>query len=312
MKIACSPEIFSELAFLKAPYQVEAVNLNSFRLARKIKDFDLLVISWPSSGPLFWLRVGLILARSQKLAIFGNLQETDFKLSYLDTKLLLRARRIIYPNLESVRHGSLSPIYWKAPEKFREIPYGVNLEEYVPKDSFRPSENAVVEKFKAIINFVTKKVIKKDRLNILVAGKNPEEWRDIFTPERVGGRIIYFNGQEEETIKRVKSYQEGDVLVIPENEEGKTAQEIIEALACGLVVVAPRGGRLNNIFDHDKQGLFFKPKDSKDLLEKIAVLCGDEEKREAMALAARKLAENHYGKKQREDKINQIIKELEK
>ena len=78
------------------------------------------------------------------------------------------------------------------------------------------------------------------------------------------------------------------------------------------MVVAPRGGRLNNIFDHDKQGLFFKPKDSKDLLEKIAVLCGDEEKREAMALAARKLAENHYGKKQREDKINQIIKELEK
>ncbi len=312
MKIACSQEASVEVNFVKHLYETETINFNSFLFLKKIKDFDLFFITWPEKKSLFWLSAGLFLYRSKKLVIFAELQKSNYKLSFLDKKILLRANRIICSSLEGARHGTLTPIYWKAPEKFREISYGVDLEKYAPRESLRPSENSVIAKFKTIINFVTKKVIKKGLPNILIASDHYEEWQEFLTSEEIKARILFFNKEEKELIKKIKSYQEADIFVAPEDEGVETSHQITEAFACGLVVLAPRDSRLNNIFDHDKQGLFFKPGDRKDLAEKISTLCSDEEKREAMSREARKLAENRYNKKQREGKIIQIIKELEK
>lgn len=312
MRIACSSETFVELASVRHLFETEVQDLNSFRFFRQIKNFDLLFTTWPTEQKTFWLRTTLAFYQSKKLVIFVNLQETNYRLSVSDKKLLFRANRIICPNLESVRHGSLSPIYWKAPEKFREIPFGVDLKKYSPRESFFPSQNPVVAKFKAMINLVTKKVIKKGIPNILISCHDQADWQDIFETDRIKGRILYFDGSEGDQITRVKAYQEADIFVVPKNEGPETIQQIIEALACGLVIVAPRSARLNNVFNHDQEGLFFKSGDNHDLIERIAILCHDEEKREKMARAARKLAETHYDKKQREEKVLQIIKELEK
>lgn len=311
MRIACSSETFVELASVRHLFETEVQDLNSFRFFRQIKNFDLLFTTWPTEQKTFWLRTTLAFYQSKKLVIFVNLQETNYRLSVSDKKLLFRANRIICPNLESVRHGSLSPIYWKAPEKFREIPFGVDLKKYSPRESFFPSQNPVVAKFKAMINLVTKKVIKKGIPNILISCQNQKDWQEVFD-DQVKGRIIFFDGSEGDQITRVKAYQEADIFVVPKNEGPETIQQIIEALACGLVIVAPRSARLNNVFNHDQEGLFFKSGDNHDLIERIAILCHDEEKREKMARAARKLAETHYSKKQREEKVLQIIKELEK
>jgi len=311
MRIVCSSETFAELASVRHLFETEVQDLNSFRFFRQIKNFGLLFTTWPTEQKTFWLRTTLAFYRTKKLVIFVNLQEANYRLSANDKKLLFRANRIICPNLESVRHGSLSPIYWKAPEKFREIPFGVDLKKYSPRESFFPSQNPVVAKFKAMINLVTKKVIKKGIPNILISCQNQKDWQEVFD-DQLKGRILFFNGPEDDQITRVKAYQEADIFVVPKNEGPETIQQIIEALACGLVIVAPRSARLNNVFNHDQEGLFFKSGDNHDLIERIAILCHDEEKREKMARAARKLAETHYDKKQREEKVLQIIKELEK
>lgn len=312
MRIVCSAKVYPEISFASGLFQITETKISSYQFLKKVKSFDLIILSWPEKESLFWLRFISSVFPAKKIIVFANLQEANFKLSSYDKKILLSANRIICPNLESIRHGSLSPIYWKAPEKFREIPYGVDSEKYRPKESFLPSENQTVAKFKEIINYVTKKVIRKGLANILISCSNQNEWRDIFNEERLQGKVIYFNWQEDDLIKRVKNYQEGDILVIPKNEGEETVRQIVEALACGLVILAPRSGRLSNVFDHDKQGLFFKPGDHEDLLEKLALLCDDENKREQMSLAARKLADKYYNREQREKKICQIIRELEK
>ena len=312
MRIACSPEVFEELMPTRHLYETEIQDLNSFWFFRQVKNFDLIFIAWPTEQKTFWLRAILSFYRSKKLVIFVNLQEAVYKLSSADKQLLFRANRIICPNLESARHGSLSPIYWKAPEKFREIPFGVDLKKYSPRESFFPSQNPVVAKFKAILNLVTKKVIKKGIPNILISCQDSADWQEVFDTDRIKGRILYFDGKETDQIKRLKDFQEADIFVAPKNEGPETVRQIIEALACGLAIIAPRGARLNNVFNHDKEGLFFKPDDNNDLIERITILCNDEEKREAIARASRKLAETHYDKKQREEKVLQIIKELEK
>ncbi|MFZ4648146.1 MAG: glycosyltransferase family 4 protein [Patescibacteria group bacterium] len=311
MKIACNTEVFSDLDFAKNIYEITPIDISSFYLFKNIKNFGLVLTNWPSKKNLFWLHITLFLFPSKKLAIFTYPQEINYKLSILDKKLLLRANRIICPNLESARHGGLSMIYWKSPEKFREIPYGVDLNKYLPRESLRPSTNEIVTKFKEIINFVTKKVIKKGLPNILISCNNTEDWFEILTNERIDGRIKYFDNQEEDSIRILKNYQESDIFVVPKIEGENTIKQIIEALSCGLAIIAPRVAKVTSIFDHDKHGLFFKPHDNEDLLEKINCLCNNEEKREMMSSAARKLAENRYSKNQRENKILQIIKELD-
>lgn len=311
MRIACSSETFEELTPVRHLFETEIQTLNSFRFFRQINNFDLVFTTWPTAQKTFWLRTILALYRAKKLVVFINLQEASYQLSWSDKKLLFRANRIICPDLESIRHGSLSPIYWKTPEKFREIPFGVDLKKYSPRESFFPSQNPVVAKFKAMINLVTKKVIKKGIPNILISCQNPKDWQEVFDGQ-VKGRIIFFDNSENDQTKRGKAYQEADIFVVPQNEGPETTRQIIEALACGLAIIAPRGARLNNVFNHDQEGLFFKPGDNNDLIERIAILCHDEEKREKMARAARKLTENRYDKKRREEKVLQIIKELEK
>lgn len=311
MRIACSPEIFEELTPVRHLYETEIQNLNSFGFFRQVKNFDLIFTTWPREQKTFWLRTILSFYCSKKLVIFANLQEANYQLLSADKKILFRANRIICPHLESVRHGSLSPIYWKAPEKFREIPFGVDLKKYSPRESFFPSQNPVVAKFKAILNIVTKKVIRKGVPNILISCSDQRDWQEVFE-NQAKGRIIFFDWQESDQIKRVKAYQEADIFVVPKNEGPETIRQIIEALACGLAIIAPRSARLNNVFNHEQEGLFFKSGDNQDLIERITILCNDEEKRETMNKAARKLAETHYSKKQREEKVLQIIKELEK
>lgn len=310
MNIVCNPEILPELKPIMHLYETKTDNLHSLRFIKKIKDYDLVVTNWPGQKKSLYLRIALALYPQKKLVIFVNLQESSFKLSRRDIKLFLRADRIICSNLESARHGSLAKIYWKAPEKFRETPYGIDLKKYSPRDSFLPSENEIVAKFKAMINIVTKKVIKKGLPTILVSAKDVKDWQDILNNEHLNGKVIYSDYYETDIIKKVKELQSADIFVVPINEGPETICQIIQALACGLVVVAPRSTRLINVFDHGKQGLLFKANDNNDLIQRILNLCKDEEKRESMSRESRKLAETRYDKKQRDEKIQQIFKEL--
>lgn len=311
MKISCSLEAKKEIEFLTPLYEIEARDFSSFRSLKKLKESKLFFVSWPNQKSLFWLKLALRFNHSGKLIVFCDNQEKDFRLSSQDKNLLFRANRIICPSLENARHGSLALIYWKTPEKFREINYGVNLQEYSPRTSLQPSSSPIIAKFKEMVNFVTKKIIKKGLPNILVAGKT-EDCRDFLENSGIRGRFEYFNYEETDRIKKIKIYQNADIFLVPDKTGDGQVHKIIEALACGLCILAPRSGKLSNTFDHDKQGLFFKPGDHEDLLEKLALLCNDEEKREEMSRLARKLAEGRYDEKRRSEKIKTIVKELEK
>ena len=312
MKIVCDAELLPSLTTIKSLYSLTPLNFASFSAFREIRAANLVIAGWPTRKSIFWLRISLLLYPSKKLLVFTRPQEISEKISPFDKKFLLRANRIICPNLENARRDSLALIYWRAPEKFREIPQGIDLEKYSQKESYKPSTNETIAKFKAIINFVTKKVIKKGLPSILIICTDQEEWQEIIGNNRLQGNIFYFNQEESDQIKKIKSYQEADILVVTSNQGDSTTNNIIEGLACGLAIIAPRNPNLNNLFSHDQQGLFFKPNDHEDLIEKINLLCGDEEKREKMSRESRKLAENKYNKKQRDLKILQIIKELEK
>jgi glycosyltransferase involved in cell wall biosynthesis len=69
---------------------------------------------------------------------------------------------------------------------------------------------------------------------------------------------------------------------------------IVEALACGVPVIAPRLGAMAEIIEHGRTGLFFRPGDAVDLAEKVRWLWSHEEEARKMGLQARKTYEDRY------------------
>ena len=78
---------------------------------------------------------------------------------------------------------------------------------------------------------------------------------------------------------------------------------LIEALACGLPVIASDLPGVRGVFEDKKQGLLIKRNNILDLQEKINYLLEDEETRQDMSIEARKLAVKKYDQNLIADKI---------
>ena len=59
-----------------------------------------------------------------------------------------------------------------------------------------------------------------------------------------------------------------DLLIVPSHYEN-FGNIIIEGLACGIVIIAARTGGIKNLIQNNHSGLFFEPKDYKELAAKI-------------------------------------------
>ncbi len=81
-----------------------------------------------------------------------------------------------------------------------------------------------------------------------------------------------------------------DVVVAPYHAAGNfyfSPLKVVEALACGRPVVAPRLGQLGDLVEHGKTGLLYEPGDAADCRRAIARLIDDPAGRLAMGRAAR-------------------------
>jgi glycosyltransferase involved in cell wall biosynthesis len=83
-----------------------------------------------------------------------------------------------------------------------------------------------------------------------------------------------------------------DVFVFPSLSEG-LGVALLEAMACGLPVVARRVGGIVDIVEDHRSGLLVTPRDATAIAEAIGALADDEERRRQIANAARvRVAEN--------------------
>ena len=85
-------------------------------------------------------------------------------------------------------------------------------------------------------------------------------------------------------------YQRANVFVLPSLNEGMS-NVMLEALACGLPVVATDTGGTKELLTDELNGLVVKMKDTDDLAEKIEKLILSSELQGKMSLESRKLAE---------------------
>jgi glycosyltransferase involved in cell wall biosynthesis len=88
-------------------------------------------------------------------------------------------------------------------------------------------------------------------------------------------------------------YQESDVCVLTSDEEG-TPNVLLEAMACGLPVVATRVGGVPDIIRHNENGFLVDRADTGEMVDSLLKLVNNPALREEMGSRARSFIEvNH-------------------
>jgi glycosyltransferase involved in cell wall biosynthesis len=127
----------------------------------------------------------------------------------------------------------------------------------------------------------------RDDAHLVVIGKPKEKSRIPGLIERLGldGHVTFVSGVTTERI--VELYAEAQVAVVPSLYEGFSLPAI-EAMACGVPVVATTGGALPEVVGtHDESGLLVPPNDPSALAVELLRVLGDEQLRARVGTAGR-------------------------
>lgn len=315
------------------------------QLLTKLGRFDYIYLHYPFFGAseLIWLFKTF--NKRTKLIIHYHM-EVDFdspllKLAAVPAKLVRdslfkKADKIVCSSLDYLKSNSLNNFYKKYPEKFVEIPFGIDLEKFKPNILKSEAENSLVAASQNIIRFVTDTFINHHQLSVLFVGgldrahyfKGVDKLISAFSRIKNEKFILKIAGEGElraqyETLalelgikdrvkflgklsghELIKAFQEAAVLVLPSiNKNEAFGLVLIEAMACGTPVIASRLPGVRSVFNDQQEGYLIEPGDISDLQNKLELILNDEKQRESMSRAARKLVETKYDLKLMETKI---------
>ncbi len=193
------------------------------------------------------------------------------------------------------------------------LPNGVDL------DKFKPVENLTQKKalrrelnlpLEDKIIFTSSRLAKKNNLAVLiqavkllseqnlpvrlvVAGAGPLEKRlkNLVNKINLGHQVVFLNHLSHD--KLTAYYQAADIFVRPSLSEGQGIS-FLEAMACGLPVIAsPVGGIVDFLTDR-KTGLFCQPDDPRALADKIKLLFSDNSLTQNIKDSALELVKQNY------------------
>ncbi len=254
--------------------------------------------------------------------------------------LLSQAETIVCASLDYVKSSSIKKYYFKHKEKFQEIPFGIDIKKFQPKLINQKQKNKSLAKAQAIIRYVNDKFIKRD-LNLLfvggldqahyfkgievllealflttkrnwklkIIGDGNRKWRyeEQAKNLKLDNKVEFLGRLEEKEL--IRAFQNADLFILPSiNNNEAFGIVLIEALACGVPVIASNLPGVRRVFTPNKEGLLTEPQDSHDLQKKIDFVLNHEDLRRKMAIAARELAEEKYDLKKMEDRLNKLFK----
>ncbi len=131
-----------------------------------------------------------------------------------------------------------------------------------------------------------------DTVRLIVVGDGPlrtHYQRQV--PEDIAGSIAWVGRVNWD---RPRYFASADVLCTP-CERASFGMVLLEAMSCGVPVVASRISGFQLVMEHDRQGLFISnPKDATGFADGITSLLDDPQRRECMARAGRHTAVTQY------------------
>lgn len=244
----------------------------------------------------------------------------------LEKSLFKRADKIIVSSLDYAKTGSFSKYYKKFQDKISELSFGVDIDVFKP----RLKEKSQLPYFKQaqdLVKTITQKIINRNkiqilfvggldqahyfkglnillqalakldkylwRLNIVGDGDLKEEYLKSCAKLNIEDSVKFKGRLSEEEL--IDYYQNSHFLVLPSiNAHEAFGLVLIEALACGLPVIASHLAGVRSVFSHKQEGLQVQVNSVDDLKNKIEFLFNNPETLEEMSYKARQLAVLKY------------------
>jgi len=290
---------------------VEALDLRQFRigtllhLVGLIRRHQIEVVHWNFYHPLFngylWalsvLRPGIEHYFTDHVSRPATGPGTDGQ-----GRLKSKLKRILasrYHKVLCISDFVLAQVRESTGPQAARIHYFINTDRFKPDPSVRRDVRlalGVGEEFVAVIvahlikdkgTDVALKALAElpDQMVLWIVGEGPERWNLEALAHDLGlGQRVRFLGPKR-NVEPVM--QAADCGLCPSVWAEAAGLVILEALACGLPVVASRIGGIPEFVEDGRNGLLFTPGDHRELADRIRRLCDDPELRHRMGQQAR-------------------------
>jgi glycosyltransferase involved in cell wall biosynthesis len=214
------------------------------------------------------------------------------------------ARRM--PRILTVSSSSAADIvadHGVDPDRIRIVPVGVDPERFRPMPDVArvpgrimttASADVAMKGLTHLLEALAKLRTERPDVELVVVGKPVAEGPVARTLDRLGlhDAVRFVSGVSDERI--VELYAESEVAVVPSLYEGFSLPAI-EAMACGVPVIATTGGALPEVVGGDgRSAALVPPGDAGALTSALVDLLGDPGRRAAMGEAGRERAAGRY------------------
>lgn len=293
-------------------------------LFKKLKNFDTIYFHYPFFGTTVIIWLFKILNPQKKLIIHYHMDVKHKNILFkvlswpeeiIKKSLFKKADQIISASLDYIKNSQIKNVYNKYPKKFKEIPFSINTKEFKPLENIK-KENIVLfvggldkaHYFKGVDILIKAISQIKDldwKLKIIGEGELKKDLIFLAESLKIKDKIEFIEKLDKEEL--IKNYQTAKVLVLPSiNSNEAFGIVLIEAMSCGIPVIASNLPGVRTVFENQKSGFQIEPKNVEDLKSKIDLILRDKENYQNMSQAAHKLALEKYS----EEVINSKILEL--
>ena len=237
----------------------------------------------------------------------------------LTQKLLCRVSDHIIPVNDSINQR-LQEVWGLRADRLTTIRNGVDTSKFRPQEGrHRPTATTVrvgsisrldpVKNFPCLIRAIAllnqRSTEVKYQLTIVGDGKQKEELLELSKSLNIEDYVSFPGATNEANIW----YREFDIYVNSSFSEGMS-NTVLEAMSCGLPIVATDVAGHRDWLKEDEHTLFFKSDDEKDLAEKISDLGNNAARRTEMATTNRAYIESHFSQKRFIEKYQALYQKL--
>ena len=292
-----------------------------------LKGYDIAHIHYPFFGGaeslLFYKRTlkkkfGVKVILHYHMDVVGEgFLKTIFSLQrkFILPKIFKMADKVIFTSLDYGKNSYLKDFYKNHPEKFAEVPNGVDSRKFSPAEADEALLNKYdISKTDKIVLFVggldkahyfkgveylieaMSRLKNKNydwKLVIVGSGDLSDQYQSFATQLRLQNKVIFTGYVSNKDLP--KFYNLSDVVVLPSVDKSEAfGLALVEGMACAKAVVASDLPGVRSVVEDGKTGLTVKPENSDDLATKINYLLKNKDVSAVFGQAARKKVEEQY------------------
>lgn len=287
----------------------------------KLKGYDIVHLHYPFFFGAEFVYLNSILRNSKYVLTYHNdvissgVLGVFFKIhKHTIMKLILgRAEKVFVTSTDYCKNSFLSELYEKNPEKIVEIPNGVDIQKYNPKNNGSVIKKRLDIENKKVILFVgaldkphffkgvdilLESFTKICNLNyhLIIVGEGDLKQNYIEKANKLGVNFqVNFAGRVSDEDLPLY-YAASDVTVLPSTTMGEAfGLVLVEAMATGKAVIASNLPGVRSVIDDGENGFLVIPGDSEDLASKLNTILNDESILSQFGMNGRqKVEENYY------------------